>query len=281
MLVLSRREGEGIIFPALGISVQVLPRKGSTVRLGVKAPAEIRVMRQELCSAEDRDVGAWANVGEREVASCVAAVAERPAKLTERTTTGAREVAGERAREQRHALRGQLNTLSMALLVAEKQLEAGRAGEAEETLARAQEVLERLIDDGEATAPANPQRTVEALLVEDNPNEQALLSSYLNLNGVRVQAVEDGYAALDYLAANRRPDFVLLDMRLPRFDGRNTVMAIRQNPAYRGLKIFAVSGGTPAEFDVPVGTSGVDAWFQKPLNARQIVDAMHTAIAAN
>jgi carbon storage regulator CsrA len=48
MLVLSRRLDEKILFPELGITVQVTEIKGGKVRLGIEAPAEVRVLREEL-----------------------------------------------------------------------------------------------------------------------------------------------------------------------------------------------------------------------------------------
>ena len=48
MLVLSRREDEKVLFPALGIAVEVTRVQGKTVRLGIDAPNEIRIVRGEL-----------------------------------------------------------------------------------------------------------------------------------------------------------------------------------------------------------------------------------------
>lgn len=92
-----------------------------------------------------------------------------------------------------------------------------------------------------------------------------------------METVHDGYEALEFLAGHQRPDFILLDMRLPRFDGPSTIAAIRQNPAYGGMRIFAITGSSPTEFNVPVGRTGVDAWFEKPLNPKRIVEAMNAA----
>lgn len=243
MLVLSRRQGQRILFPNLDIAVQVLPSKGSTIRLGIEAPSHVNVLREE-----------------------VAATATLPRS-------------SEEASRERHDLHGRLNTLGIALHVIEKQLRAGLTDDAEQTLHQAQEVLERLPQTA-ASAPS-PSKPIEALLVEDNPNEEVLLSSYLRLNGFQVQTAHDGYEALEFLAAHRRPDFLLLDMRLPRCDGPATVAAIRQNPAYRELRIFAVTGSSRAEFDLPSGAEGVDAWFQKPLNPKHIVEAMNSAVSRN
>ncbi len=50
MLVLSRRKNQKLVFPTLGVAVEVVEISGKTVRLGVDAPREIRVIRDELKS---------------------------------------------------------------------------------------------------------------------------------------------------------------------------------------------------------------------------------------
>jgi CheY-like chemotaxis protein len=59
---------------------------------------------------------------------------------------------------------------------------------------------------------------------------------------------------------------MLLDMGLPRCDGPTTVRAVRQNPNCAGLRIFAVTGHLPGEYDLPSGPAGIDRWFQKPID---------------
>ena len=54
MLVLARRTREVVEFPDLGISIEVLKIKGSTVRIGITAPPDIRVTRGELTD-QNRD----------------------------------------------------------------------------------------------------------------------------------------------------------------------------------------------------------------------------------
>ena len=50
MLVLSRRIEEKIVLPGLGVTLQVLSIKGNTVRLGVEAPLDVKILREELLS---------------------------------------------------------------------------------------------------------------------------------------------------------------------------------------------------------------------------------------
>ena len=110
-----------------------------------------------------------------------------------------------------------------------------------------------------------------ALLVEDDANESELLAGFLRLSGFSVDTAADGCDALDYLAQHDQPDVVLLDMQMPRCDGRSTISAIRDNPQFQGLRVFAVSGKVPAELGVTVGPQGVDRWFRKPLNPQSLV----------
>jgi carbon storage regulator len=53
MLVLSRRLGESIMLPSLGVSVRVVALKGGAVRLGIEAPPEVKVVREELFARPD------------------------------------------------------------------------------------------------------------------------------------------------------------------------------------------------------------------------------------
>ena len=48
MLVLSRRVEDSIVFPDLGIFIEILHLKGKSVRVGVDAPIEVKVLRGEL-----------------------------------------------------------------------------------------------------------------------------------------------------------------------------------------------------------------------------------------
>jgi DNA-binding response OmpR family regulator len=112
-------------------------------------------------------------------------------------------------------------------------------------------------------------------VVEDDANESELLAAFLRLSGFDVDTASDGCDALDYLSCGRRrPDVVLLDMQMPRCDGASTISAIRENPAYSGLRVIAVSGRVPADMGVTVGPSGVDKWFRKPLNPQTLVSEL-------
>jgi carbon storage regulator CsrA len=233
MLVLSRRLNEKLIFPSINTTVQVVAIKGGVVRLGIDAPPTVSVLREELLSDPS---GAHLPVG--------AAREATPAILD-------------------HQMRNRLSAARVGLALAQQQCRAGLAHESEATLQRVNEEMQLLQQRLERPEP--PYRSPrKALLVEDDLNERELLAGLLRFAGLSVDTAGDGCDALDYLRDQGLPDIVLLDMALPRCDGAATVRQIRQDPAWRGLKIFAISGYPPSQFNLDPG--GVDRWFRKPLN---------------
>jgi carbon storage regulator CsrA len=81
MLVLSRRVREKIVFPALNVTVQVVAVKGGGVRLGIQAPSEVDILREELQPPADSP-GANRRGPRNEAAP------EKPAGPCEPATTG-------------------------------------------------------------------------------------------------------------------------------------------------------------------------------------------------
>lgn len=251
MLVLSRRPNDKIVFPHLGISVEILRVTGNAVRVGIEAPPEVAVVRHEIMEQ---------------------------GKLFPRP-----EVAESRGLSI-HRLRNWLNKANLALYVMQRQLESGKAEEAQRNLQKALDAFQSLdeelgaLEQQRAAARAGGQ--LSALLVEDDDNEAALLAEYLRLSGFRVDMAHDGCDALSFLSNHGKPDIVLLDMHLPRCDGPSTVSAIRRNPQLDGMRVFAVSGASPESSNVAVGPSGVDRWFRKPINPRLLVAEINRDLVA-
>ncbi|MHB8973360.1 MAG: response regulator [Pirellulaceae bacterium] len=239
MLVLSRREDDKIVFPNLGITVEVLRIAGRSVKLGVTAPRNVRVLRHELADNAEP------------VESLIADMTAGPFS--------------------NHALRNRLNTATIGLSLVQKQLELGRLEAADESLEKVLAEFQSLDNDLAHMPTVQGAHSRKALLVEDDANESELLAGFLRLSGFTVDRASDGCDALEYLAEHVQPDVVLLDMQMPRCDGPTTIQAIRRNPSYAGLKVFAVSGRVPADVGVTVGPTGVNRWFRKPLNPQSLV----------
>jgi carbon storage regulator CsrA len=252
MLVLSRGPNDKVIFPTLGITVEILRVAGSKVKLGIEAPAEVPVHRHE--------------VQERiEAKGESADILKLPG-----ATTGAR---------MSHTLRNRLNTAALGLHMLHRKLESGDLSDAETAIFKIFNELKGIETElgGPAKPAPDPITRHRALVVEDDANERELLAGYLRMSGFEVDTAADGLQAMVRLT-QRPPDVVLLDMRMPRFDGRKTVSAIRSNPDYRGLKLFAVSGSEPEDMNITLGPHGVDRWFSKPVDPKSLVDALRDAL---
>jgi len=125
----------------------------------------------------------------------------------------------------------------------------------------------------------------EILLVEDNPDDveltriafaEAKIANHLVI-------VNDGAEALDYLFArgahagrnaDELPSIVLLDLNLPKVDGREVLQAIRANERTRSLPVVVLT--TSAEpFDVEASYAlGVNSYIQKPVDFERFVWAV-------
>jgi CheY-like chemotaxis protein len=125
----------------------------------------------------------------------------------------------------------------------------------------------------------------EILLVEDNPDDVELTRIAFAEAKVanNLVVVGDGVEALDYLFArgqyaHRDPDdlpsIVLLDLNLPKVDGREVLQAIRANEKTRGLPVVVLTTSTEP-FDVEASYAlGVNSYIRKPVDFEQFVWAV-------
>jgi len=257
MLVLSRGQNDMVVFPTLGIRVEILRLSGKKVRLGIEAPREIPVHRHEVYECIQAD-GAGPEE-DRHVLKLPLVKKSDWSRLD-------------------HETRNRLNAAALGLHLLHRNIEAGDLSDVESTIFKIFNELKGIeaLLEGPCSPPATSDADIHhrALVVEDNDNERELLAGYLRVSGFDVDTASDGLQAMMRLT-EKPHDVVLLDMRMPRFDGRKTIDAIRNNPDYRGMKLFAVSGTTPEDMNVILGPKGVDRWFSKPLNPKNLMDALH------
>ena len=125
----------------------------------------------------------------------------------------------------------------------------------------------------------------EILLVEDNPDDVELTRIAFKEAKVANQLVvaSDGAEALDYLFARGRyadrnpddlPSIVLLDLNLPKVDGREVLQAIRASEKTRSLPVVVLTTSTEP-FDVEASYAlGVNSYIQKPVDFERFVWAV-------
>jgi two-component system, chemotaxis family, response regulator Rcp1 len=125
-------------------------------------------------------------------------------------------------------------------------------------------------------------KLVEILLVEDNPGDVRLTMEALKegklLNHVSV--AEDGVEALALLhqegkyAGRPRPDLILLDLNLPKKDGREVLAEIKEDPDLRHIPVVVLTTST-AEHDV-LKTYDLHAncYINKPVDFEQFLEVV-------
>lgn len=127
-------------------------------------------------------------------------------------------------------------------------------------------------------------RPVELLLVEDNPGDVELTREALEEAKVRnrLNVVGDGEEAVAYLrrqgryAGATRPDLVLLDLNLPRMDGRAVLAEIKNDPDLRRIPVVVLTT-SEAEKDV-LGAYELhaNAYIVKPVDLDQFLGVVRS-----
>lgn len=126
---------------------------------------------------------------------------------------------------------------------------------------------------------------VEILLVEDNPNDVELtlhaFEKHKLANAIHV--ARDGQEALDYLAGvggedgvNPRPKVVMLDLKLPKFDGLTVLREIRSSPELRTLPVVMMTSSREERDIVESYDLGVNSYLVKPIDFDKFVDTVQT-----
>jgi two-component system response regulator len=120
------------------------------------------------------------------------------------------------------------------------------------------------------------------LLVEDNPDDEALTIRAFEKNNIRnkVAVARDGAEALDHLLAIDRGDappplLVLLDLKLPKVDGLEVLRRIRAGQRTRLIPVVILTTSVEDE-DVLAGyRDGANAYVRKPVSFSDFAQAVH------
>lgn len=114
------------------------------------------------------------------------------------------------------------------------------------------------------------------LLVEDNQADAILLQEALRQADVRhpVDVVTDGEKALDYLQTTEQlPTLILLDLNLPRMDGREVLRQVKGDPVTREIPVIILTtSSAPPDIELAYDR-GANAYVRKPLGMDRLTDA--------
>lgn len=115
---------------------------------------------------------------------------------------------------------------------------------------------------------------VKVLLVEDNPADVDLTKEYLEDAKILVDlyVVMDGVEAMEFLRKEGkfqdapRPDLILLDLNLPRKDGREVLAEIKADPFLRKIPVVVLTSSQAEEDILRVYDLQASAYVTKPLD---------------
>lgn len=123
------------------------------------------------------------------------------------------------------------------------------------------------------------------LLVEDNPDDEALAVRALKKNHVlnEVIVVRDGVEALDYLYGTgkyegrdvaKQPEVILLDLKLPKVDGLEVLKRIRSDERTKYLPVVVLTSSSEDKDLVESYKLGANSYIRKPVDFQQFSDAI-------
>jgi chemotaxis family two-component system response regulator Rcp1 len=132
------------------------------------------------------------------------------------------------------------------------------------------------------TTASGKSRSIGILLVEDNPGDVRLTIEALNEAKVsnKLAVVADGVEALAYL--NRqgryehapRPDLILLDLNLPKMDGREVLAEIKNDPNLRRIPVVILTS-SKAETDILKAYDlHANCYVTKPVDLDQFMEVV-------
>lgn len=129
-------------------------------------------------------------------------------------------------------------------------------------------------------------RPVTILVADDDPDDRMLLQDALEESEVdgQIQFVKNGQELVDLLRASverdasgaARPVLVLLDLNMPRKDGREALREIKSDARLRSTPVVVLTTSKAEEDVVSCYDSGANSYIVKPMSFEGLVEVVNT-----
>jgi CheY-like chemotaxis protein len=131
----------------------------------------------------------------------------------------------------------------------------------------------------------NNAKPVNFLIAEDDPDDRLLIHEAFEESRVsnRINFVEDGVQLMDYLrrqdkftdpASSPTPDLILLDLNMPRKDGREALAEIKSDPRLRYIPVVVLTTSKAEEDIMRSYDIGAASYITKPVTFDGLVEAI-------
>ena len=122
---------------------------------------------------------------------------------------------------------------------------------------------------------------LKILLVEDSPSDVRLIREALKETPVPVQitVAQDGVEAMDYLhstevGASVRPDLVLLDLNLPRKNGREVLAEVKSSPNLKQIPVLVMTSSRADEDIAQAYSLNANCYITKPGDLQEYINVV-------
>jgi two-component system, cell cycle response regulator DivK len=119
--------------------------------------------------------------------------------------------------------------------------------------------------------------TKRILVIEDTEDNRRILRDMLTAAGYELIEAVDGEEGVA-MAAEHRPDLVLMDIQLPRIDGYEATRRIKADAALRHIPIIAVTSYALSGDEEKTRAAGCDGYVAKPFSPRQLLGKVRELI---
>ncbi len=131
-------------------------------------------------------------------------------------------------------------------------------------------------------SPPQLLNAIDVLLVDDDPGDTLMIREAFEHNKVRnaLECVADGVQAMQYLrregeyADAARPDLVLLDLNLPRKDGREVLAEIKGDPALATIPVVVLTTSHAEEDVLKSYQLHANAYVTKPVDFERFIEVV-------
>ena len=108
------------------------------------------------------------------------------------------------------------------------------------------------------------------LVVEDTEDNRQILRDLLGMAGYDMVEAHDGAQGVA-MAAEHKPDLILMDIQMPVMDGYEATRQIKANPDLKAIPIVAVTSYALSGDEQKTRDAGCDAYIAKPYSPRQML----------